>query len=54
MNGKPRTEGPAFARTAPVDTGPFDHVRGRIGAPHLWKYENGTWALRRAVWNIEV
>ena len=28
----------------------FDALCDRFRSPHLWKYENGTWTLRDAVW----
>ena len=28
----------------------FDHLADRFRSPHLWKYQNGTWTLRHAVW----
>ena len=28
----------------------FDHIVDRFRSPHLWKYENGAWSLRHAVW----
>lgn len=28
----------------------FDALCDRFRSPHIWKYENGSWALRNAVW----
>ncbi len=37
-----------------MDRAYFDHLVDRFRSPHLWRYENGAWALRHAVWHEEV
>ena len=32
----------------------FDRLTDQFRSPHLWKYEDGAWSLRRAVWRTNV
>lgn len=36
-----------------MDRDYFEHLTDRFRSPHLWKYENGSWKLRHAVYNEE-
>ena len=33
-----------------MDRAYFDKLSDKFRSPHLWRYDNGTWALRSAVW----
>ena len=33
-----------------IDRDYFDALADQFRSPHLWKFENGAWSLRRAVW----
>jgi N-acetyl sugar amidotransferase len=34
-----------------IDREYFDSLADRFRSPHLWKWQNGTWSLRHAVWD---
>lgn len=34
-----------------MDRAYFDSLAGKFRSPHIWKHENGAWALRRAVYD---
>ncbi len=34
-----------------MDRAYFRELEDRFRSPHLWRYENGTWALTSAVWH---
>lgn len=36
-----------------VDRAYFDQLCDKFRSPHLWKFENGTWALQHAIWHDE-
>ena len=33
-----------------IDRDYFDSLTDQFRSPHLWKFENGAWSLRHAVW----
>ncbi|HUP93643.1 MAG TPA: hypothetical protein VM164_01960 [Burkholderiales bacterium] len=33
-----------------MDRSYFDALADRFRSPHLWRYDNGDWRLRHAVW----
>ena len=50
----PKTEFPeaaAMFEQPLMDRVYFDHLTDTFRSPHLWKFENGAWALRHTVWS---